>query len=457
MPASGSIRGVTGQTDPVLPPTALHLHAAVASAQATSRAPSLSAAVVRGGSVVWHGARGTSVRAGETARPAPATQYRIGSLTKTLTAALVMQLADEGALDLADTVAMYVPEGPFAEATIRGLLSHAAGLPAEPAGSWWERSPGGSYEALVGANANASRVLAPGERYHYSNLSYAILGRVVEALRGAPWADVLTERILAPLGMSRTTYAAAAPHADGYSVEALTGMLVAEPLQDTGAMAPAGQLWSTPADLCRWLGELARPTLLSDHAITAMTTPQSADPDEKGAGAYGLGLRLSVAGERVLVGHGGSMPGFLAGAYVDRDSGVGAVVLANTAYGLDVGDLPRTLIETVLAHEPVIAPEWTPTRELPEGVRELLGTWHWGHQPFTMAYDGNVLVLAADGGRAFTFAPDGVDRWIGLSGYSLGEPLQVVRREDRTISHLDIGTFCYTRVPYDPSVPIPGA
>ncbi|WP_243845123.1 serine hydrolase [Mumia sp. ZJ1417] len=445
------------QTPPVLPSTAVHLQAAIAAAQAGSRVPSLSAAVVRDGDVVWSGVRGTAVREGEDRRPTPDTQYRIGSLTKMLTAALVMQLVDEGVLDLADTVGKHVPEGPFAEATIRGLLSHAAGLPAEPAGPWWERSPGGSYEELAAANADASLVLSPGERHHYSNLSYAMLGRVVEGLCGAPWRDVLADRILVPLGMTRTTYDAVTPYADGYAVEALTGMLVAEPHQVTGAMAPAGQLWSTPADLCLWLAELARPTLLSDRVITAMTTPQSGDPDERGTESYGLGVRLPVAGERVLAGHGGSMPGFLAGAWVDRESGVGAVVLANTAYGLDVGGLPRTLIETVLAHEPVIVPEWTPTGELPDGVRELLGTWHWGHQPFTMAYDGKVLSLAADGGRAYRFAPAGADTWTGLSGYQLGETLRVVRREDGTISHLDIGTFCYTRIPYDPSVPIPGA
>ncbi|KAA1420124.1 beta-lactamase family protein [Mumia zhuanghuii] len=441
---------------PVLPSTAVHLEAAVAAAQAGSRVPSLSVAVLRDGAVAWSGVRGTAVRDGESARPTRDTQYRIGSITKTLTAALVMQLQEEGALDLADTVGTYVPEGPFADATIRGLLSHGGGLPAEPAGAWWERSRGTSYEALVAANAEAVRVLAPGERYHYSNLSYAILGHIVEVLRDAPWSEVLDATILGPLGMSRTTYAASAPHADGRSVEALTGLLVAEPHQDTGAMAPAGQLWSTPADLCRWLAELARPTLLSPRSVVAMTTPQSGDPDEKGAGAYGLGVRLSVAGERVLVGHGGSMPGFLAGAYVDRESGVGAVVLANTAYGLDVSALPRTLIETVLTHEPVIAPEWTPTREVPDGVRELLGTWHWGHQPFTMSYDGEALALAADGGRAFRFASAGADTWTGLSGYQLGETLRVVRREDGAISHLDVGTFCYTRIPYDPMVPIPG-
>ncbi|WP_262852527.1 serine hydrolase domain-containing protein [Mumia quercus] len=440
----------------VLPSTAVHLEAAVAAAQAASRAPSLSAAVVRDGEVVWRGVRGSTVRSGEKARPTAETQYRIGSITKSLTAALVLQLADEGALDLGDPVGAYVPEGPFADATVRGLLSHGAGLPAEPAGPWWERSPGSTYEELVAAHTGASPVLAPGERYHYSNLSYGILGRLVEVLRAAPWREVVAERLLVPLGMSRTTYAPTAPHADGFSVEALTGLLVAEPHQDTGAMAPAGQLWSTPSDLCRWLAELARPTVLSPQAVTAMATPQSADPDEKGAGAYGLGLRLTVAGERVLAGHGGSMPGFLAGAYVDRDSGVGAVVLANTAYGLDVGALPRTLIETVLAHEPEIAAEWTPVTELPDGVRELVGTWHWGHQPFVAAWDGSALAFTSDTGREFRFAQSGPDTWTGLSGYQLGETLRVVRRTDGTISHLDLGTFCYTRIPYDPSVPIPG-
>ncbi|WP_370619838.1 serine hydrolase domain-containing protein [Mumia sp. Pv 4-285] len=449
---------MTSQPSPyVLDATAAHLQAAVASAQATCRVPSLSAAVVRDGAVAWQGVRGTAVRGGEAERPTADTQYRIGSITKTFTAALVMQLVDEGVLDLGDTAGTFVPEGPFAAATIRGLLSHAAGVPAEPVGPWWERSRGTSYEALARANADAAPVLAPGERYHYSNLSFAILGRVVEVLRGAPWRDVLNDRVLLPLGMNRTTFEATPPHADGWSVEALTGMLVAEPHQDTGAMAPAGQLWSTPADLCAWLAELARPTLVSADAMVAMTTPQSGDPDEKGAGAYGLGLRLAVAGERVLVGHGGSMPGFLAGAYVDRESGVGAVVLANTAYGLDVSTLPRTLIEVVLAHEPVVAAEWTPTREVPDAVRELLGTWHWGHQPYTMSYDGQRLLLASDGGRAFAFAPSGRDTWTGLSGYQLGETMRVVRRDDGSVSHLDAATFCYTRTPYDPTVPIPGA
>src|SRR5699024_1383049 len=142
------------------------------------------------------------------------------------------------------------------------------------------------------------------ERYHYSNLGYAVLGRVVENVRGRGWYETLRARVLQPLGMGRTTYHAAGTHAQGYSVESTTGILTTEPHQDTGAMAPAGQLWSTVGDLLGWLGFLADPdpAVLSQEAVAAMTTPHTADPDEHLSSAYGLGLRLCGPGPNVMVG-----------------------------------------------------------------------------------------------------------------------------------------------------------
>lgn len=443
----------------ILDSTAVRLEAELAQVQALARVPSMTAAVLQSGELAWSGSRGTAVRAGESVRASFDTQYRIGSITKTLTAALVMQLRDEGRLELSDLVSAHVREGPFADATIRGLLSHGAGLPAEPVGPWWERSEGGDYATLVAANTDATRVLPVGERYHYSNLAFAILARVVEVLRGEPWIAVLRDRVVEPLRMTRTTYGPAGDHADGFSVDALSGMLTSEPHQDTGAMAPAGQLWSTTADLCRWMHELSRadPEVLSSAAVTAMTTPQSADPTENLTGAYGLGLRLSGPGPLMLVGHTGSMPGFLAGMFVDRGTGVGAVVLANASYGLDVEGLTRSLVRTVLELEPAIRPEWTPTNSIDDATRELLGTWFWGNAPFTMVVDRGVLSLrAVTSVRGFDFEPAGLDTWVGTSGYQTGETLRVVRRPDGSISHLDVGTFCYTRVAYDPSAPVPG-
>lgn len=441
----------------LLDATAVRLASEVATAQADGRLPSLVAGVLRDGELAWTGARGTAVRDGSSERPTPDTQYRVGSITKTFTAALVMQLYEQGRLDLSDQVVRHVPDAPLGDATLRALLSHGSGLPAEPAGPWWERSRGGDWDALARANREVTRVLPAGQRYHYSNLAYGVLGRVVEQLCGCSWADAVAARLTGPAGLGRTTYGPADPYAHGYSVEDTTGLLCREPLQDTGAMAPAGQLWSTVEDLVRWMHLFVEPDprVLTAAAVQQMVTPQSADPDEGLAGAYGLGLRICGPGPLVLVGHTGSMPGFLAGMFMDRSSGVGAVVLCNDAYGLEVEALPRAMVQTVLQHEPPLVAEWSPTVSVDAATREILGTWYWGNAPHQMSYDSGVLTLRGRG--AVVFEPSGRDTWVGRSGYHYGERLRVVRHPDGSPSHLDIGTFCYTRVPYDPAAPIPGA
>ena len=97
----------------------------------------------------------------------------------------------------------------------------------------------------------------PREYYHYSNLGFALLGEAVARLRGSGWWDCVVRELLEPLGMARTSYLPVAPHAQGYSVVHFTGELTREPHQDTGAMAPAGQAWSTVTDLLRWADFLA--------------------------------------------------------------------------------------------------------------------------------------------------------------------------------------------------------
>ncbi len=106
-----------------------------------------------------------------------------------------------------------LPETAYADATLRGLLSHTAGLPSEPVGPWWERSPGVELAALLAANDAAGAVAGPGEWFHYSNLGYALLGEVVARLRGASWSRSSGRGCSAPLGMTRTTYDPRAPHA----------------------------------------------------------------------------------------------------------------------------------------------------------------------------------------------------------------------------------------------------
>jgi CubicO group peptidase (beta-lactamase class C family) len=443
----------------VLPSTQAHLTAALADAQASGRLPSVVAGVLSDGELAWSAGRGRWAGPEVRGRPDAGTQYRIGSVTKTMTATLVMQLRDEGRLDLNDPVAKYVPEGPYPDRTLRSLLSHTSGMQAEPNGPWWERAPGVGYRDLVAANPESGAALPPGQDFHYSNLGFAVLGEVVARLRECSWEVALRQWLLEPLGMMRTTYLAQPPAAQGYAVDFLAGTLAAEPAHDFRAMAPAGQLWSTAADLVRWMQALVAPpeSVIAAATVAEMATVPGGMPGEPLTGGYGLGLQLGGPGPRALFGHGGSVPGFCCGMFVDRDSGVGAVVLCNGGYGLDGVGLTRTMVETVLEHEPRVAREWEPTPAVTDDLRELLGVWYWGHAPFLMRTDGTELSLdAISGSKSFRFRPSGPDTYRGLSGYHTGETMRVVRHPDGSVSHLDISTFVYSRVPYDPRISWPG-
>lgn len=286
--------------------TARRLYAALAEEQASRHLPSVSAVLTRDVALAWREARGEAT--GEPGLNPADLQYRIGSITKTMTAVLVLQLRDEGVLSLNDPVAAYLPEVDGLDVTVRALLAHSSGLPAEPAGSWWERAPGRSFEELLRGLEEAP--FGPGQTYHYSNLGYGLLGELVARLRGSTWWEVLSSRLLEPLHMLRTSYDAFEPHAQGYSVHPWSGELCLEPATDTRAMAPAGQVWSTVLDLATFADFLMMgdERVLRMSSIEEMTTPQTGSVAEGLDSGYGLGLRLVPGGSGLRVGHTGSMP-----------------------------------------------------------------------------------------------------------------------------------------------------
>lgn len=441
----------------VADPTARRLHALLAAEQVRARMPSLVAGLVREGELVWTGQHGD--RAGGPT-PSPGVQYRIGSITKTITALLVMQLRDEGLLELGDPVGRHLPGVGYGDRTIRSLLSHSSGMQSEPAGPWWERSPGMDYARLEQAMDDSAPPFEPGATYHYTNLAFGILGELVARLRGGPWWEQARSRVLEPLGMDRTGYLPEQPHATGYSVHHFAGTLTEEPAQDTGAMAPAGQLWSTVEDLARLAAFLTGgdDAVLADDTLDEMCTPQSGTLEAGLAGGYGLGLRLVPGGSGTLAGHTGSMPGFLAGILVDRTRRTAAVCLANGTAGLRCEGLPVDLLAELEQSEPSLAPAWTPVSEVPDRVAEILGLWHWGNTALGFSWDGREVVVAAlaTGAVTFRLRPDPDGSFVGAAGYHHGERLHVVRDQQGRINHLTCATFVYTRAPYDPAAPIPG-
>lgn len=421
-------------------PRAAHYQAVIDGYQAVRRLPTLVAAVSESGEVTWAGCAGAAVDLD--------TQFRIGSITKTMTAVLVMQCRDEGLLDLDDAVGRWLPESAHRDVTVRALLSHTAGLSSEPAGEWWERTPGVDAARMLADNVTT--VADPREFFHYSNLGFGLLGEVVARIRGTAWAKVLQSRLLEPLGLTRTTYLPQAPAASGWSVHPLTGVLSAEPATDTVALAPAGQMWSTVADLARYVEFLrsGHPDVLAVSTLREMATPDTVARD------MGLGLRLWGEGEGQMVGHLGSMPGFQATAFVEPHSGLGVVALTNGTTGFAGFELTDRLLGPTT---PGPVEPWVPTVEVPDWARELVGHWHWGNSAYEVRWHNELLEFhdVARMGLAEQFVlRDGAI--VGVNGYHKAEQLHVVRDEDGRINHLNCATFIYTREPYDPRAPIPG-
>ena len=199
------------------------LHRA-ARAQADGRAPSAASGVVRDGRLVWSAGRGDL----DGSLPTQDTQYRIGSITKTFTAVLVMRLRDEGRLALDDRLDQHVPDTGLGGCTLRALLSHAAGIAAEPPGPWWERSPGTRWPELASALTGDRALDGLHGHFHYSNVGFGLLGRVVERHRGSSWYEALRAEVLDPLGMRRTTYGAEPPHARGFAVHPWADLVLPE-------------------------------------------------------------------------------------------------------------------------------------------------------------------------------------------------------------------------------------
>jgi len=428
--------------------------------QSARRVPSVAAAVVRDGAIVWWGAAGLADVEHER-EPTLDTQYRIGSITKTFTAVLMLQLRDAGRLDLDDRLGQHLPGTRHGDVTLRRMLAHLSGLQREavggPGGEVWETLEDPDRDSLLAGFEQASKVLPPGRRWHYSNLAYALLGEVVARNLGTTWESALSERLLGPLGLNRTTVDPVEPRARGYLVDPYADAVRPEPLVPLRGTAPAGQLWSTPADLAGWAAFLADPSpaVLSPDTLAEMRHAQVIADLDGWTLAWGLGLMLYRRGERILHGHAGAMPGFLASMVVLAKDGerAGAVVLANTSAGADVEALAADLLTTALEEDPREPAAWRPGEPPPPEVAGLLGRWWSEGSEFVFRWREGHLEASLAVARELrpqppaVFEPIGADRWTTVSGREEGESLRAVRAGDGSVRRLYWAGYPFTRGP----------
>jgi CubicO group peptidase (beta-lactamase class C family) len=386
--------------------------------------PGLAYGIVIDGELAHAGGLGQRYLGG----PAPDadTVFRIASMTKSFTASAILGLRDDGALKLDDPAEAFVPElrgwppaaPDSARVTIRQLLTMTAGFPNDD--PWGDRQQGlllDDFAAFLSGGVTFD--WAPGTRFEYSNLGYAILGLVIAAVTGAAYPSHIRDRLLRPLGMTRTGFEAAefdAPAlARGYryarSYGEAGGAWSEVALAPCGAFAPMGGVFSCVRDLTRWVSGFAaafppgdseaggahpvrratRREMQLPQVLTGWDTPAGFPGEASPAlSAYGFGLFVEehpVWGR--IVSHSGGYPGFGSNMRWHPATRTGVIALGNGTYAA-MQTLAARLLEAVLPRrEPpvysyavALAPAgtrgpgpWPETLASRQAVSGLLRSW----------------------------------------------------------------------------------
>jgi CubicO group peptidase (beta-lactamase class C family) len=407
--------------------------------------------VFSGGELAWSDAVGLAdAEAGVDATPD--TQYAVASITKTFTAASVIQLRDEGRLELDDPLSRHLPEAAHGGPTLRRMLSHVSGLQREPPGEVWETLVFPDEKELLERLGDAEQVLAGGAAWHYSNLAYSLLGHVVARLSGMPLREYVRARLLAPVGLSRTGWGPEPPAARPYFVEPYSDALRREPELELGGKGGESGLSSTVEDLARWGSFLCDPdeAVLAPSSVAEMHDLQvMAEPDW--TLGWGLGIALWRRGDRVFGGHTGGFPGFLSILVYSRKERIGAVLLTNSGNWPKLSETGLSLLEAAIEE---LAPEpeaWRPQDAPPEEIAPLLGRW-WseGHESIFSWRGGRLearFASAPADREPSVFEREDDDRFRTLSGPERGELLRVVRGDDGRVEKLYWATYPFTRDP----------
>jgi serine beta-lactamase-like protein LACTB len=314
-------------------------------------APGLGVAIGAGGKLVWSQTCGFANRERSLA-VRRTTQFRIGSVSKTLTAVTAARLSQSARLDLDAQVQRYVPAFPrkAQPITLRQLGGHLAGIRHYESGEVMSARHYDSVTSSLAIFKSDPLVARPGERFSYSSYGFNLLGAAIEAAAGKPFAAAVEETVATPLGMRRTSVddgRARSGRARFYEVTA-TRTAVPAPRVDLSDRYPSGGVLSTAEDLVR-LG-----IGITDRAFaTAKTQALLFTPQKTASGkptGYGFGFEVGASPVGRIVGHTGNVVGGTAFLFVHprtrvvvaMTTNVGFVTVANPpALGRDVPDPPR--------------------------------------------------------------------------------------------------------------------
>jgi D-alanyl-D-alanine carboxypeptidase len=329
--------------------------------------------------------------------------FQIGSISKSFVALLILQLHEAGKVKLDAPILGYLPWLPIdtelGEITVHHLLTHSSGMPEDA--EVLPASPG----------SRLRQTFAPGSHFHYSNWGYEVLGALVEKLHGRHWSAILTERILAPLGMNDT-----APLISSDSRPRIAQSYV--PLHDDrpyvrhAPLVPAGNLTvtmpsgciaSTPGDMAKYLqmilnrGSAPAGRIISAESFALFSKPHIAAPDLGPSVSYGYGIMVDELDGHKRLKHTGGMVSFVSSLQVDLDSGFGAFTSVNTQQGYRPNAVSQYALRLLRAQKEAGAPPPVPTPDEQAPLTDVAG-----YTGIFLAPDGARFEVRSEGNQLFT-------------------------------------------------------
>ena len=435
------------------------------------RLPGLAVGIVRDQELIWSSGFGYA-NIERQIPPDQSTISRIASITKTFTATAIMQLRDEGLLQLDDPLVEHLPEfsavtaraGTVEGVTIRRLLSHRSGLVTESPFLSWDNLEWPSREAMLEALARTEIAIPQDSAFKYSNLAFGLLGEVISRLSDRPYVDYMQAEILGPLGLQSSKFALTndleermavgyshAPYADDYEVA---------PCAPLNGVSACGQLHSPVSDLAKWISLQFRTTqdersgdqILRATSIEEMHRPQYLEADW--STAYCLGWRAQRKGNNVYHEHGGGIHGFASHVAFSKTHKLGLVALANVWPHAGLPNISFEILESLSVESSRDAPEPCLISKPPSELAQFLGQYEATPSiPLTIVFENGELRFQTPPVGTYTLhAPARLEEtatpgtFIVRGGRGAGEEVAFERNEAGDVSRIALGGFVYRKL-----------
>lgn len=375
--------------------------------------PGAAVIVTEHGKVIYAGARGLADVAAKVP-VTPDTVFRIGSISKQFSAAVIMQLVDEGKLSLDDPVSKFVPgyPAPGGTATVRQLLNHTVGIPSYTGLPGWmvEANTARSYttQEMIALVRDLPSPFAPGTDYAYNNSGYVLVGAVVEAVTGKPWHVAVKERITGPLGLKTIRYGVEEASVPNMAKPYTAGGAPAQKI-DMSVPHAAGALVGSVRDLATWAQALHHGKVVSAASYAQMITPTKL-PDGRTI-PYGFALGTGDVRGSPVIGHGGGIFGGATDSEYLPDQEIFVAVFANSDAPATSPGVAARRIAAIAIGKPF--PEFKAVTVAPAALAPLFGSYAPadGKAPRTFFARDGQLYTQREGGAELKVYAAGDDRF----------------------------------------------